>query len=66
MKEEKKKICSLCQKECTPVRDDNSFSYSYGSINSIFRDFRIVSDCCLAEIIEKEEEEEDENLEREN
>lgn len=40
--------CSRCHKHTGFKLDDCSFSYEYGSIKSVFKDIRWVSECCEA------------------
>ena len=44
-------VCSCCNKECNPIVIDDSFGYSYGSINSTHKQHTVVSECCGAEVI---------------
>ena len=44
--------CSLCHEPCREVAYDDSFSYSYGSINGVHKQYHMASDCCDAAVSE--------------
>lgn len=45
-------ICSFCGEECEVGIQDDSFDYSYGSINGTHRVLSEVSSCCGEEVLE--------------
>jgi hypothetical protein len=45
-------ICTACGEECKVRSYDDSFDYSYGSINAVHKLSHEGSDCCDAEVVE--------------